>query len=101
MRIIHVIPNLNVGGAETMMKNLITEQENSGHNVTVIAFYQSDSSIRKALESIGIEIVFIDKKAGFDLSAIFKLIDLQYKCNTKKIMTQKATRDIMGVTTQP
>lgn len=28
-------------------------------------------------------------------------IDLQYKCNTKKIMTQKATRDIMGVTTQP
>lgn len=73
MRIIHVIPNLNVGGAETMMKNLITEQENSGHNVTVIAFYQSDSSIRKALESIGIEIVFIDKKAGFDLSAIFKL----------------------------
>ncbi len=32
----------------------------------------------------------------------FFMIDLQYKCNSrKKIMTHKATRVIMGVTTQP
>lgn len=36
-----------------------------------------------------------------DYNQSSKEIDLQYKCNTKKIMTQKATRDIMGVTTQP
>ena len=29
------------------------------------------------------------------------MIDLQYKCNTKKEMTHKATRVIMGVVTQP
>lgn len=73
MRIIHVIPNLNVGGAETMMKNLIIEQANAGHNVKVVAFYQSDSSIRKALEAVGIEILFIEKNPGFDLSVIMKL----------------------------
>lgn len=73
MKIIHVIPNLNVGGAETMMKNLIIEQANAGHNVMVVAFYQSDSSIRKALEAIGIEILFVDKKQGFDFSIISKL----------------------------
>lgn len=73
MKIIHVIPNLNVGGAETMMKNLIIEQANAGHDVKVVAFYQSDSSIRKALEAIGIEILFVEKKQGFDFSVISKL----------------------------
>lgn len=73
MKIIHVIPSLNIGGAETMMKNLIVEQANAGHNVKVVAFYQSNSSIRKALESIGVGISFIDKKLGVDLSTIVKL----------------------------
>ena len=46
---------------------------------------------------------YINKEFGITISKTLAsfMIDFQYKCNTKKIMTQKATRDIMGVTTQP
>lgn len=76
MRIIHVIPGLNVGGAETMMKNLIIEQMKQGHSVTVIAFYESNSFIKETLKSVGIEIMFLDKKKGLDFTTILQLKEI-------------------------
>lgn len=63
-----------------------------------------DKSIDKTWDSKGRSLDFPDffnSLGRTNASACFYRIDLQYKCNTKKIMTQKATRDIMGVTTQP
>lgn len=76
MRIIHVIPGLNVGGAETMMKNLSIEQMKQGHSVSVIAFYECDSFIKESLESVGIEIMFLNKKIGFDFTTILQLKEI-------------------------
>lgn len=73
MTIIHVIPSLNVGGAETMMKNLVIEQLHRDNAVVVVEFCKADTSIRKELEANGIEIISLDKKLGFDFSVIVKL----------------------------
>ena len=45
MKIIHVIPNLNVGGAETIKKNLVNEQQKHKNDVLVVNFYEKNSLI--------------------------------------------------------
>ena len=81
MRIVQLLPEFKIGGAELMCKNLCLELKRQGEDVQAVSFYHTQNHITDELSSYGIPIYYLDKRKGFDLSILFKLkkllIDLQ------------------------
>lgn len=73
MTIVQVIPMFGLAGAEIMCENLIYELINLGHSVTVISMYYYKSAITERLENKGVDIRYLGKKKGLDLSMIRKI----------------------------
>lgn len=73
MNIIQIIPTLGLAGAEIMCENLTYELVKLGHNVTVISLYEYHSAITDRLEKAGVDIRYLGKKRGLDLSMIRKI----------------------------
>ena len=71
-KVLIVIPKFVLAGAETMCKNLILAINKSKFNPIVVSLYNYASPIVKELEE-NIEVLFLNKKSGFDFSIIFKL----------------------------
>lgn len=76
MKIVQLIPDFGVAGAETMCENLIYELDKLGHDVIVISLYDIHSTITNRLENNGINIVYLGKKSGLDLSTFKKLFKI-------------------------
>ena len=74
MKIIQEIPLLDLAGAETMCENLTNGLLKLGHEVTVVSLYTYHSAITDRMQHNGINIVYLDKKNGIDLSIPFKLV---------------------------
>lgn len=79
MKIIQVIPEFSMGGAETMCENLSTELLRQGHTVKVVSLYRTHSAITDRLERHNIPVIYLGKRLGFDFTIIFKLIKLFQK----------------------
>ena len=62
-----------LAGAETMCENLTYELVKLGHKVTVISLYDYHSAITERLENAGVNIRYLGKKRGLDLSMIRKI----------------------------
>lgn len=73
MKIIQVIPMFGIGGAQTMCENLSYELMKMGHVVTVISLYNYHSSITERMEAAGVDIIYLNKKPGMDISMVIKL----------------------------
>ncbi len=73
MKIIQVMPDFNLAGAETMCENLIYELVRLKHEVVVISLFNTHTAITERLEQAGIKIVYLDKKIGLDFSMISKI----------------------------
>lgn len=73
MKIIQIMPEFGLAGAEIMCENLIYELRGIGYEVIVISMYDYHSAITERLEAKGIEIRYLDKKIGFDVSMISKM----------------------------
>lgn len=73
MKVIQVIPNLYMGGAEIMCETLTLELARKGVEVKIVSLYNYETPISQRLAEAGIEIIFLDKKGGMDLSIIKKL----------------------------
>lgn len=67
------MPEFGLAGAETMCENLTYELCKLGHDVTVISMYEYHSSITERLEKAGVDVRYLHKKAGIDLSMIGKI----------------------------
>lgn len=76
MKVIQVIPNLYMGGAEVMCETLTLELVRNGVEVKIVSLYNYETPISQRLTKAGIEIVFLDKKRGMDLSIIKKLKEI-------------------------
>ncbi|SOC03971.1 glycosyltransferase [Pseudobutyrivibrio ruminis] len=76
MKIMQVIPVLDIGGAETMLCNLSCELQKMGHNVMVVTYYERESSLEYKLKKNGVKLYSLDKKVGFDIKTIRKLKNL-------------------------
>ncbi len=87
MTIIQVIPQLTLGGAETMCANLSVELAKNGHDVTIACFYQCHPSLQQRLEENGVEILFLEKQPGFDRSVVKKL---------RKLFSEKKPQAVHG-----
>ncbi len=73
MKILQVIPYFCFGGAETMCENLTYALRQQGHQVTVVSLYNERTPIARRMEAAGVEIRYLDKKLGLDLSMVPKL----------------------------
>ena len=73
MKVIQVIPNLYMGGAEIMCETLTLELVKNGVEVKIVSLYNYETPISQRLIQAGVDIVFLEKKRGMDLSIIKKL----------------------------
>lgn len=73
MKVIQIMPEFGLAGAEIMCENLVYELIRLGHDVTVISMYNYHSSVTERLEGAGVDIRYLDKKPGIDISMIPKM----------------------------
>lgn len=73
MKIVQVMPEFGLAGAEVMCENLIYELIKLGHEVTVISMFNYHSAITDRMDIAGVKIIYLDKKSGLDLSMISKI----------------------------
>ena len=73
MKILQVIPYFCFGGAETMCENLTYALKKMGHEVTVVSLYQERTPIAQRMEASGVNVLYLDKKLGLDVSMVGKL----------------------------
>ncbi len=91
MKILQFMPEFAIAGAETMCENLSTELARKGHKVTIVSLYTYESAITKRLKERGIQIVFLDKKLGFDRSMLGKIRSLIKRTKPDVIHTHRYT----------
>lgn len=72
MKIIQIMPEFGLAGAETMCENLSYELVKAGHKVIVVSMYSFHSAITDRMEKRGIDIRYLGKKHGLDVSMVAK-----------------------------
>ena len=73
MKIIQIMPEFGLAGAEIMCENLTYELIKLGHHVIVVSLYDYHSVITERLEKAGIDVRYLGKKPGLDFSMIKKI----------------------------
>lgn len=73
MRICQIIPDLPMGGAETMCVTLSITLKNMGHEVCVVSLYNCDTILSRRLADAGIPLKCMAKKPGLDFTCIPRL----------------------------
>ena len=68
-----VIPELGIGGAEIMCENIANALTLLGHEVLVVSLYNTHTTITNRLEYNGVQVEYVGKKKGIDLSMPLKL----------------------------
>jgi len=69
MNITHVVENLNRGGLERMVLDLVQLQQRQGHQCQVVCLYET-GSLAHELDVVGIPVVACHKGRGIDLRAL-------------------------------
>ena len=72
-KIIEIIPEFKLAGAETMCENLINAIDKKKYEIIAISLFSNKSPITERLEKNNIKIYYLNKKKGFDLKVFFKL----------------------------
>lgn len=73
MKIVQVMPDFGLAGAETMVENLSCGLAAEGCDVLVISFFDLHTAITERIENRGIKIEYLGKKRGFDPSIVSKM----------------------------
>lgn len=74
MKILQVVPDLNLAGAQTMCENLVMElSKNKENTIEIISLYNNKTPITERLENNEIVIHYLSKRKGFDYSLIKKI----------------------------
>lgn len=89
MKIMQIMPEFGLAGAEIMCENLCYELASKNHDIVIVSLYTYNSAITERLENKNIKIYYLDKKTGLDLTMITKLIKVLKKENPKVIHTHR------------
>lgn len=74
INVLQVMPEFGLAGAETMCECLVNHLIQSGRcNVFVVSLFDFHSAITERLERSGVEVIYLHKKKGSDLSIIPRL----------------------------
>lgn len=89
MRVVQIMPEFGLGGAEIMCESLVNELVAKGINVTIISLYRYESSITDRIEKAGVELIYLNKKPGLDFSMITKIYKELRRLNADVIHTHR------------
>lgn len=70
MKVIQVIPKLDLAGAEIMCENLALALNKKNVDAVVVSLYNHHTVITERLQKKGIKVIYLDKKPGMDISII-------------------------------
>src|SRR5664280_471593 len=74
LRVMHVIPILGTGGAEKLVASLASGPPHPQVTYTVVSLYaRSDSDIEADLQTAGVDVQYLNKHLGIDVSVILPL----------------------------
>ena len=74
MKLMYIIGQLSYGGAERQLYELIKRlRSRSDYEITVVSLSSNNYPYKKRLDEIGITVIEIPRKKGFDLSRLMKL----------------------------
>ena len=74
LRVMHVIPTLGAGGAEKLVASLASGPPHSQVTYTVVSLYaRSDTDIEEDLQTAGVDVRFLNKHSGIDVSVVLRL----------------------------
>lgn len=96
MNITHFVENLNRGGLERMVLDLVTEQHRLGHKVQVVCLFER-GSLAGELDALGIPVHACGKRPGFDLRAIGRARGFLAAHHTEVLHTHNAVAHYQAV----
>lgn len=74
LKVLQVMPDFGLAGAEVMCENLVAELiKKEQVEVRIISFYNKHTSITDRLEKKGVKIYYLDKKNGMDFSIVNRI----------------------------
>lgn len=74
LRVMHVIPTLGAGGAERLVASVVSGPPHSQVTYTVVSLYaRSDTDIEEDLQTAGVDVRFLNKHSGIDVSVVLRL----------------------------
>jgi glycosyltransferase involved in cell wall biosynthesis len=76
MKVIQIMPEFGLAGAEIMCENLTYELKKSGIEVAIISLFSFHSAITDRLEAHGIKIYYLNKHTGLDIKIIGKIAEI-------------------------
>jgi len=89
VKILQIIPDFVIGGAERMAEALTVSLFDKDHDVEAVSLYNYKSAITKNLEQKGIKVHYLNKKKGMDISMILKLYHLFIRFKPDVIHTHR------------
>jgi len=89
MKVLQIMPEMGLAGAETMCESLCNELKAIGCDVILVSLYDYQSAITRRLQENNIKIYFLKKKHGLDITIIFKLLSLFFKEKPQCVHTHR------------
>ena len=89
MKIAQIMPEFGLAGAEIMCENLTYELRKAGHEVVVVSMYDYHSAITERLEAAGVEIRYLGKKPGPDVTMIPKMTKVFRETGVQVVHTHR------------
>lgn len=87
MKVMQIIPDLGMGGAEVMCTTLSIELTEAGHEVIVISLYSDKTPLCKVLGEKAIKVIYLNKHKGIDPKVIYRLVRVLREESPKVIHT--------------
>jgi glycosyltransferase involved in cell wall biosynthesis len=72
MRILHLVENLNMGGAERVVIDLVREQQRRGHEVQVVCLFER-GTLASELDEAGVSVIPLYKTPGPSVTLLRRL----------------------------
>ena len=74
LKVLQIIPSLEVGGAEKVVLDYLLNQDKGNIEMKAISLYKCQDTIYTILaKSRNLDIIYLNKKPGIDLSIIYKI----------------------------
>jgi glycosyltransferase involved in cell wall biosynthesis len=96
VNITHVVENLNRGGLERMVLDLVKLQHRQGHRCQVICLFEPGTQAHE-LDALGIPVTGCHKRRGLDLRALAQARRLIQRHDTEVLHTHNAVAHYLAV----
>ena len=97
MKLLFVIDSLRFGGAERQLVELVKGLDKTRFTITVVSLKMERDSYAKAIEGLGVELLYIERLARFDLTPVFRIAQLIKRLNIDVVHATLTMGGVFGV----